>query len=147
MITELSAQNFKSWQNTGKLHFAPLTGFFGANSSGKSSILQILLLLKQTVEQPSEWNEPLNFGNEESLVDLRSFYDVIHQPIKAPSLGISVSWKLPDKVSMMSEHQLETLSFYFNFHNSSIGSLNYRFGEYQFGIEPSESGEHQSPIF
>lgn len=142
MITELNAQNFKSWQNTGKLHFAPLTGFFGANSSGKSSILQILLLLKQTVEQPSEWNEPLNFGNEESLVDLRSFYDVIHQPIKAPSLGISVSWKLPDKVSMMSEHQLDTLSFYFNFHNSSIGSLNYRFGEYQFGIEPAESGEH-----
>ena len=38
MITELSAQNFKSWQDTGELQFAPLTGFFGANSSGKSSI-------------------------------------------------------------------------------------------------------------
>ena len=36
MITELSAQNFKSWEDTGKLQFAPLTGFFGANSSGKS---------------------------------------------------------------------------------------------------------------
>ena len=52
MITELSTQNFKSWQDTGKLQFAPLTGFFGANNSGKTSILQLLLLLKQTTESP-----------------------------------------------------------------------------------------------
>ena len=49
MITELRTQNFKSWKDTGALRFAPLTGFFGANSSGKTSILQALLLLKQTV--------------------------------------------------------------------------------------------------
>ena len=61
MITELSAQNFKSWQDTGKLQFAPLTGFFGANNSGKTSILQLLLLLKQTTKQPPKWNEPLYF--------------------------------------------------------------------------------------
>ena len=73
MITELSAQNFKSWQDTGSLQFAPLTGFFGPNSSGKSSLLQLLLLLKQTVERPPEWDEPLYFGDDESLVDLRSF--------------------------------------------------------------------------
>ena len=40
MITELRSQNFKSWQDTGTLQFAPLTGLFGANSSGKTSILQ-----------------------------------------------------------------------------------------------------------
>ena len=39
MITELRAENFKSWKDTGALRFAPLTGFFGANSSGKTSIL------------------------------------------------------------------------------------------------------------
>ena len=48
MITELTARNFKSWEDTGKLRFAPLTGLFGANSSGKTSILQVLLMLKQT---------------------------------------------------------------------------------------------------
>ena len=51
MITELRARNFKSWQDTSKLQLAPLTGLFGANSSGKTSILQMLLMLKQTVEQ------------------------------------------------------------------------------------------------
>ena len=64
MITELRAQNFKSWEDTGKLQLAPLTGLFGANSSGKTSILQVLLMLKQTVERPPDWNEPLYFGDE-----------------------------------------------------------------------------------
>ena len=79
MITELRAQNFKSWEDTGALHLAPLTGLFGANSSGKTSILQVLLMLKQTVERPPDWNEPLYFGDEESLVNLGSFDDVIYQ--------------------------------------------------------------------
>ena len=72
MITELRAQNFKSWEDTGKLQLAPLTGLFGANSSGKTSILQVLLLLKQTVEHPSpDWNEPLYFGDDEITGQLR----------------------------------------------------------------------------
>ena len=78
MITELRAQNFKSWQDTGTLQFAPLTGLFGANSSGKTSILQVLLMLKQTVERPPDWNEPLYFGDEGSLVNLGNFGAVIH---------------------------------------------------------------------
>lgn len=97
MITELRAQNFKSWKDTGNLRFAPLTAFFGANSSGKTSILQVLLMLKQTVERPPDWNEPLYFGDEDSLVNLRSFDDVIHRPAYNPILEISVSWDLPKK--------------------------------------------------
>ncbi|MCY3834657.1 MAG: hypothetical protein OXG85_16725, partial [Chloroflexi bacterium] len=50
MFTEISMINFKSWCDTGAIRMAPLTAFFGANSSGKSSLLQMLLLLKQTAE-------------------------------------------------------------------------------------------------
>ena len=100
MITELSVQNFKPWKDTGALHFAPLTGFFGANSSGKTSILQVLLMLKQTVEQPSDWNEPLYFGGEKSLVNLGSFDDVIYQHNSNLSLRVSVSWKLPEEMEI-----------------------------------------------
>ena len=145
MITELSAQNFKSWQDTGSLHFAPLTGFFGANSSGKSSILQVLLMLKQTVERPPEWDEPLYFGDEESLVDLRNFSDAVHRPIKGPVLGISVSWKLPEKTTMMDDYELDALSLYFNLHHRSIGRIIYQVGEDQFGIAP-KSGTGSSEI-
>ena len=94
MITELSAQNFKSWKDTGKLQFAPLTGLFGANSSGKTSILQVLLLLKQTVEHPSpDWNGILYLGDEESPINLSSFNDVIHRHDSNLSLEMSVSWE------------------------------------------------------
>ena len=94
MITELRIQNFKSWQDTDRLQLAPLTGLFGANNSGKTSILQVLLMLKQTVEHPSpDWNEPLYFGDEESLVNLGSFDDIIHQRTNDLDLEISVSWK------------------------------------------------------
>ena len=136
MITELSAQNFKSWEDTGKLQLAPLTGFFGANSSGKSSILQVLLMLKQTVEHPPEWDESLDFGDEESLVDLRSFGDVIHRPVDGPSLGISVSWKLLEKIVIMDGDRLDALSFYFNLYRQSVGVLNYQVGKDRLGIEP-----------
>ena len=50
MFKQISMTNFKSWRETGPIRMAPLTGFFGANSSGKSSLLQMLLLLKQTAE-------------------------------------------------------------------------------------------------
>jgi AAA15 family ATPase/GTPase len=49
-LTQLRFQNFKSWRDTGQIHLAPLTGLFGPNSSGKTSLLQFLLLQKQTVE-------------------------------------------------------------------------------------------------
>ena len=74
MITHIRMKNFKSWEDSGEVKLVPLTGFFGTNSSGKSSLLQMLLLLKQTV-----WREEvLFFGNENSLVNLGDFQEVIH---------------------------------------------------------------------
>ena len=111
MITELRAQNFKSWEDTGTLQFAPLTGLFGANSSGKTSILQVLLMLKQTVERPPDWNEPLYFGNEESLVNLGNFGTVIHKHKQDLSLDISVSWKSYTVVDINKYIRFHSLKF------------------------------------
>ena len=113
MITELRAQNFKSWQDTGTLQFAPLTGLFGANSSGKTSILQILLLLKQTVERPPDWNEPLYFGDDESLVNLGNFDAVIHKHEQDLNLNIFVSWK---------SSTVADINKYIRFHNLKFPS-------------------------
>ena len=65
MITRLRAENFKSWKDTGDLRLGRLTGLFGTNSSGKTSILQILPLLKQTAEFPDR-NRVLYTGNRMS---------------------------------------------------------------------------------
>ena len=114
MITELRTQNFKSWKDTGALHFAPLTGLFGANSSGKTSILQVLLMLKQTVEQSSDWNKPLYFGDEASLVNLGNFNDIIHKHKLDLSLDISVSWK---------SSTVADINKYIRFYNLNVETL------------------------
>ena len=49
MLDYLELQNFKTWEEA-YLEFPMITGLFGANSSGKSSLIQFLLLLKQTKE-------------------------------------------------------------------------------------------------
>jgi predicted ATPase len=49
-ITEISVQGFKSLYEESRIEIRPLTILAGTNSSGKSSIMQPLLLMKQTLE-------------------------------------------------------------------------------------------------
>lgn len=49
MITKWKVYNFKSVRKETDLEFAPLTIFAGANSSGKSTFLQSILLIAQTL--------------------------------------------------------------------------------------------------
>ena len=49
MITKWKVFNFKSIRRETELNFAPLTIFAGANSSGKSTFLQSILLVAQTL--------------------------------------------------------------------------------------------------
>lgn len=49
MITSWGAANFKSIRDGGQLPLAPLTIFAGANSSGKSTLIQSILLVAQTL--------------------------------------------------------------------------------------------------
>ena len=50
-ITNIVVEGFKSIVDAQAIEIAPLTILAGANSSGKSSIMQPLLLLKQTLEE------------------------------------------------------------------------------------------------
>ena len=77
MITHIRMKNFKSWEDSRIVPLAPLTGFFGANNSGKSSLLQMLLLFKQTVEHKVN-DEVIFFGDDSSYVNLGNFGEVIH---------------------------------------------------------------------
>src|SRR5277367_1122142 len=49
-ITRIAVEGFKSIAKRQEIEIRPLTILAGANSSGKSSIMQPLLLLKQTLE-------------------------------------------------------------------------------------------------
>lgn len=97
MITHIRMKNFKSWKDSGEVKLAPLTGFFGTNSSGKSSLLQMLLLLKQTVGS----DQILFFGDETSLVNLGSFDEVIHRHNSEATLGLEFGCKLQEPLTIM----------------------------------------------
>ncbi len=104
MITHIRVKNFKSWQDSKKIELAPLTGFFGTNSSGKSSLLQMLLLLKQTAER-SDPEEVIFFGDEHSLVNLGDFREVIHNHDSDATLGLEFGCKTQDPFTIEISHQ------------------------------------------
>ncbi len=91
MLTRLKLQGFKSWANTGDIGLKPITGFFGANSSGKTSLLQALLLLKQTADS-SDRGLALHFGDKKALVDLGDFRSVIYRHSEDADLKIDLDW-------------------------------------------------------
>ncbi len=94
MLTQLRIKNFKAWRDTQEIRLAPITVFFGNNSSGKSSIHQLLLMLKQTARS-SDRSQVLDPGDGRGLVELGTFRDMIHNHVSGDHLGFEIGWDLP----------------------------------------------------
>lgn len=97
MLRELSIMNFKSWSDTGKFRLAPITVFFGVNSAGKSSLIQFLLMLKQTVESP-DLRRVLHPGDSETQVELGTFRDLVYRHDLSRTIEFSMEWDLPKRL-------------------------------------------------
>jgi hypothetical protein len=95
MFTRLRIENFKAWRDTGDIRLAPLTVFFGPNSSGKTSLLQFLLLLKQTMESPDR-KQVLNFGGSHSYIDFGGWSDTVFGGEPTTALRFAFEWKVPN---------------------------------------------------
>ena len=54
MLKNLSLKNFKGFQVLDDLEFKPITILCGTNSSGKSSILKSILLMRQSLESQTQ---------------------------------------------------------------------------------------------
>ena len=75
MLRRIGLRNFKCWKEL-DIELAPITLLFGANSSGKSAILQSLLMLKQTA-RGIDPGQHINFGgSDRDYVDLGSYRDL-----------------------------------------------------------------------
>src|SRR5579862_9180573 len=75
-ITRIAVEGFKSIAKRQEIEIAPLTILAGANSSGKSSIMQPLLLLKQTLEAPYDPGPLLLDGPELHFTAASQFFSV-----------------------------------------------------------------------
>lgn len=99
MFTRLRIKNFKAWRDTGDVRLAPLTILFGTNSSGKSSLHQFLLMLKQTAESPDR-RRVLQTGDGSTPVDLGGFADLIHGRNVRRALEFELAWDLEERLEI-----------------------------------------------
>jgi hypothetical protein len=93
VLKSLTFNKLKVFGTEQTVRLAPITLIFGQNSAGKSSLLQSLLLLKQTFESQPEAVElarPALIARG-SLVDLASFQSLVHRhDLTAPvTIGIA----------------------------------------------------------
>ena len=99
MFKQLRIQNFKGWKDTGDIRMAPLTLFFGANSSGKSSIGQFLMMLKQTIESQDR-KIVLFSGSSDSAVNVGTYREFINDRDEKNALEFSYTWDITDTMDI-----------------------------------------------
>ena len=97
MLKQLRIQNFKIWKDTGRIRTAPITLFFGANSSGKSSIGQFLMMLKQTAESPDR-KAVFYPGGRSSAVQLGSYQEMVFHRDPINKIAFDYRWSLQDNL-------------------------------------------------
>ena len=110
MIQSLSLERFKSWKKIDSMRLAPITGLFGTNSSGKTSILQWLLLLKQTVNS-SDRQQVLNLGDDKDPVRLGTMRDIVYQHDIETTICSSLKWSLPDLLMILDPETQDEVLF------------------------------------
>lgn len=91
MINQIRIERFKCWRETGNVPFGKITGFFGTNSSGKTALLQCILMLKQTVES-TDRSRVLHTGDERTYVELGTVYDIVYGHALPSDLRIAIGW-------------------------------------------------------
>jgi predicted ATPase len=95
MLRTLRFLNFKGWKDTGTIRMAPISLFFGANSSGKSSIGQFLMMLKQTVESPDR-KAVFYPGGKNSAVQLGSYQEMVFHRDPENKIAFDYRWSLTE---------------------------------------------------
>jgi len=100
MLKEYQIKNFKAFAGPVNMPIKPITLIFGANSSGKSSIFQSLLMLKQTLQEGKDSN--ISLWPRGNIVDLGSFREFIHNHDVTRSFSFKMTFSTPKEISQYS---------------------------------------------
>jgi hypothetical protein len=110
-ITNISIENFKGIGKRVDIPIRPITLLFGANSAGKSTILQALLYLRHVLENsdPSQVNaDKLEVSGE--TIDLGGFGNFVHDQDLNNQIHIAVTVAVDDDGLPCSGSDLEQIS-------------------------------------
>ncbi|HUK57964.1 MAG TPA: DUF3696 domain-containing protein [Stellaceae bacterium] len=153
MLRDLRLDNFKSWKSVQSMKLATVTGLFGTNSSGKSSLIQSLLLLKQSKES-ADRAQVLNFGNPDSYANLGTYKDIVFDHDTTLQLSFGLSWTLPRELSIADIERKETLTkssrMGFDAHIGMddrgalyVSKIAYSLGDYAFSLTKADAPKAQ----
>jgi len=92
MLKSWSIENFKPIVNSGELKLAPVTVLAGRNSSGKSSLLQSILMIAQTLS--NQLPERALLPNER-IVQLGTFEDILSE--FSDSRNLAIQFEISDE--------------------------------------------------
>jgi len=116
MIKRLALTNFKSIGKTlivndeeiveGKLDFAPLTIFCGKNSSGKSTLLQSILLLAQTLQNNNPKQTLVLNG---PMIKLGTVNDIKSEYLNSKDIIFDMDFIFPDTIQQYHEECIEKI--------------------------------------
>ena len=93
-LKKYSISNFKAFSGQASIPVRPITLIYGPNSSGKSSIFQTLLMLKQTMENSDSLDSALSPKGK--LVDLGNYGEFIHGHDEKRSFSVVAHFSYPD---------------------------------------------------
>jgi hypothetical protein len=82
-------RNFRGFEDSGWLRLKPITVFIGANNGGKSSLLEPLLMMKQSMLSRTGGNALLTRG---SYHDSGSFRDFVHMHDPGEAVKFELRW-------------------------------------------------------
>lgn len=151
MLNRIRLTNFKAWREA-DLTLGKITGFFGANSAGKSSILHLLLLLKQT-RNATDRGIVLDFGGPSDMVNLGTFDDVLHRHDKRTKLSWLLEWSLPEALQIKDPYTPHAAPLFTGDRlqiSSEVGlrrrqlwpyDLKYRFADVDFGLRAKSNSK------
>lgn len=129
MFRNIGINNFKGFSQPQKIRLAPVTLIYGPNSSGKSSIIQALMLLKQSITRPSEKGGLVSTGE---YIDLGTFSSMMNNHNTGNDLEFSVEYS---PLKRQSIHE-----------RANFGDSHNRIHEFTYSLSGRE-GSHKNEEF
>lgn len=150
MFTTVDIKNFKAFSDWQSLTLAPITLIYGPNSSGKSSIIHSIMLLKQSLTRPSTQGGLVSNGE---YVDLGDYSSMVNEHDISKEIGFRISYTSSEK----NNHQAGRSSSFGNSHvrnyeleyaySGTGNNSSYEGFSYLKRIDITITNEKKAPIF
>ncbi|AHK17364.1 DUF3696 domain-containing protein [Thalassolituus oleivorans] len=99
MFHSVSISNFKAFQENQDISLSPITLICGPNSSGKSSIIQAIMLMKQSLGKPGDYAGLVSNGE---YVELGGYNSMVNNHDDSKDIKFSFDFDAPEELKTSS---------------------------------------------